>query len=262
MQKYKPYNRHRANVSGAPGISVRLVREWVLHNSKHAASYAPGDRVLLLNNSVKVEREIACLLEFVKCRREGHVDCRPVRVLLRNGWFKEGVCGGSSFGEPTSSWREHRPAYKDLPPPAPLPMKPVAVQRRSEPRVPVSRPARVGQTNFRANLISRYGTKCLVTGCTAADAIDAAHLIPFSTGEIQDPSNGLLLRSDIHKLFDRGLIGIDADLIVHLCPTLKACGYDDIDGARLRCDAVRPSEIAIRFRWNEFRRGLGGEESL
>jgi len=69
---------------------------------------------------------------------------------------------------------------------------------------------RRGQPEFRSKLLKLY-KRCLVTGCDAEEALEAAHILPYSEGGTNRPSNGLLLRADIHTLFDLGLISINHD---------------------------------------------------
>jgi len=68
---------------------------------------------------------------------------------------------------------------------------------------------RQGQGKFRDNLIDAYGGRCVVSGCTALAAIDAAHIRPYMGSHTNDTANGLLLRTDIHALFDCGLVAVD-----------------------------------------------------
>lgn len=75
---------------------------------------------------------------------------------------------------------------------------------------------RRGQSAFRANLIAAFQGKCAVTGCDAVDALEAAHIDPYSVSHSNEPSNGLLLRSDIHTLFDLDLIGVNRTLRKHI----------------------------------------------
>jgi hypothetical protein len=72
---------------------------------------------------------------------------------------------------------------------------------------------RQNQGPFREGLILREKGRCAITGCSVLDVLEAAHLIPFATGEPERdaPENGILLRADIHTLFDRGLMAIDPD---------------------------------------------------
>src|SRR5258708_34029529 len=52
-------------------------------------------------------------------------------------------------------------------------------------------------------------------------ALEAAHIKPFSEGGIHDPTNGLLLRRDIHALFDSGYVTVTPDLKYHVSRRIK-----------------------------------------
>jgi hypothetical protein len=66
------------------------------------------------------------------------------------------------------------------------------------------------QGAFRASLMSLYNSRCVISGCSVHEVLQAAHIVPFSESVAyrNDPGNGLVLRSDIHTLFDRFLITI------------------------------------------------------
>ncbi|GAA1937425.1 YDG/SRA domain-containing protein [Amycolatopsis minnesotensis] len=68
---------------------------------------------------------------------------------------------------------------------------------------------RTGQPGFRQDLIDRYGLVCAVTGDGPAAALQAAHLRAFSKYKRHVPTEGLLLRADIHGLFDTAQMTID-----------------------------------------------------
>lgn len=81
---------------------------------------------------------------------------------------------------------------------------------------------RNGQDKFREGLLQRYGLVCAVTGPCPAKALEAAHLRAFATHGIHDLDEGLLLRSDIHRLFDAGLIAVDpTTMTVAVAPTIR-----------------------------------------
>ena len=112
--------------------------------------------------------------------------------------------------------------------------------------------ARRGQKKFRNGLIKRYGSICLITGCKIIDLIEAAHIIPFKLEKFHNLDNGLLLRSDIHTLFDLNLIGIDKDFVVHLHPRIIS-EYSKIENKQLVFDSEKaPNLEKIKFKWNEF----------
>lgn len=73
---------------------------------------------------------------------------------------------------------------------------------------------RQGQAAFRDALMDAYEQCCAVTGCKIDEILEAAHIIPYRGEHTNDVTNGLLLRADIHNLFDLGLIKIDRHYLV------------------------------------------------
>ncbi|MGN6482463.1 HNH endonuclease [Luteibacter sp.] len=68
---------------------------------------------------------------------------------------------------------------------------------------------REGQGPFRQGLLEAYDFKCAVTGCAVVEILEAAHIMPYRGGYTHRTDNGLLLRADIHTLFDKGMLWID-----------------------------------------------------
>ena len=69
---------------------------------------------------------------------------------------------------------------------------------------------RLGQGTFRYALEQAYG-QCAVTGEHSLPALDAAHIVPYGDGGDHALENGLLLRADVHRLFDRGYVTVTPD---------------------------------------------------
>lgn len=81
---------------------------------------------------------------------------------------------------------------------------------------------RRGQSEFRQRLLQAYNSRCAITGCDVLDTLEAAHITPFAEENNYDISNGLILRSDIHILFDLFLLSIDpATWTVYIAPHLS-----------------------------------------
>ncbi|MGI4833372.1 MAG: HNH endonuclease [Janthinobacterium lividum] len=81
---------------------------------------------------------------------------------------------------------------------------------------------RVGQGAFRALVTQAYEKKCAISGEKTLPVLEAAHIQPFSQAGPNSVGNGLLLRSDLHKLFDKHYITIDAtDQVVLISPRIK-----------------------------------------
>ena len=118
---------------------------------------------------------------------------------------------------------------------------------------------RRGQQGFRNEVRKRYGDRCLVTGCKVLAVLEAAHIKPYQGEKDNHPENGLLLRADIHTLFDLDLLGIEPQsLRVELHPNLaESAAYKHLAGKTLRCSAKqRPSKDALKLRYQRFQAQL------
>lgn len=68
---------------------------------------------------------------------------------------------------------------------------------------------RLGQGSFRILLTDVYERRCALTGERTLPVLDAAHIKPYTVSPRHELSNGLLMRSDLHRLFDEGYITVD-----------------------------------------------------
>lgn len=80
---------------------------------------------------------------------------------------------------------------------------------------------RLGQGAFRVAVTDAYGRACTVTGEHSLPVLEAAHIQPFASDGPHAVTNGLLLRSDLHKLFDRGYLTVTPDHHLEVSPALK-----------------------------------------
>ena len=87
---------------------------------------------------------------------------------------------------------------------------------------------RQGQPEFRDGLYELYG-KCMVTGCVDKQVLEACHIVPYSESQDNSLENGLLLRADIHTLFDRKLIRIDSDFSLIINREIKSDEYKNLN---------------------------------
>lgn len=106
----------------------------------------------------------------------------------------------------------------------------------------VLRVIRDGQADFRKRLIEHYGAVCMVTGTSHAAVIDAAHITPYNGTSTNALSNGLLLRKDIHALYDAGLLLVSPSLVISVSTAVSDACYRDLDGRPLRL--LAPSKIS------------------
>ncbi len=93
---------------------------------------------------------------------------------------------------------------------------------------------RRGQPEFRRRLLAAYGGRCAVTGSSAVPVLEAAHIDAYSGDHTQHVRNGMLLRSDVHTLFDLHLITATAGFLVAVAPELRGTEYGRYHQQRLR----------------------------
>lgn len=114
---------------------------------------------------------------------------------------------------------------------------------------------RRGQREFRAALLKAYRSKCAMTGCGVVDVLEAAHIHRYMGSETNIVSNGLLLRADVHTLFDLYLIGVEASTMrICVAPSLGGSSYEKLDGRPLEIPAAK--EYALDRRQVERHRAL------
>lgn len=115
---------------------------------------------------------------------------------------------------------------------------------------------RRGQPKFREDLKKAYSNRCAITNCDIQELLEAAHIVPYRGNYTNDIRNGILLRADIHTLFDIGLIGIDsASYQVVISDNLKKTEYEGISSKKLRLPsspADYPSKEALDWHLKEY----------
>ncbi len=108
---------------------------------------------------------------------------------------------------------------------------------------------RRGLPAFRQALLDAYEHRCAITNFNAPDALEAACIAPYQGKTTHHPSNGLLLRADLHTLFDLGKIAIDTGTMsVVIADDLSETSYRILAGRPLRYpreESDRPSTEAL-----------------
>jgi len=99
--------------------------------------------------------------------------------------------------------------------------------------------ARLGQSSFRTLVIDAYHKRCAVTGESTLPVLEAAHIVPYANKGLHRISNGLLLRSDFHKLFDAGLMTVTTDYRIRVSSRIReqyfnGKAYNRLDGQQLQ----------------------------
>lgn len=121
-------------------------------------------------------------------------------------------------------------------------------------RVLVSTKKRTMQHAFRADLFSAYKA-CCITGNRTPAALQAAHIIDFTGDASNTVSNGLLLRADLHSLFDRGLISIDPQTFtIKVHESVEDQEYKTLNGQKIRLPRDKhnwPNAAALEWKWDK-----------
>lgn len=128
---------------------------------------------------------------------------------------------------------------------------------------PTSLQRRLGQGAFRLAVTDGYGRRCAVSGERTLPILDAAHVRPYAEGGGHEISNGLLLRTDIHRLFDLGYVTVTEKGRFTVSARLKAdfdngVHYYAMQGQELRAPErgfAPPAPEALR--WHRENRFLG-----
>jgi putative restriction endonuclease len=114
---------------------------------------------------------------------------------------------------------------------------------------------RLGQGGFRVLVTDAYHRQCSITRERALPVLEAAHIKPVAVGGSHAIGNGLLLRSDIHTLFDRGYITVTPTYRVEISPRLRSDfdngrSYYRLAGSEIllpRSESHRPTRASLEW---------------
>ena len=129
--------------------------------------------------------------------------------------------------------------------------EPLAADSRAIEIVP--RAERPGQRAFKLQLLAAYNRQCAVTTEHALPVLDAAHIQPYRGPDSDHPQNGIILRSDLHRLYDRGYLTITPNLELEVSRRLRdefnnGKRYYQLQGKRIvvpKDPSLAPSRSAL-----------------
>ncbi|HEX7740006.1 MAG TPA: HNH endonuclease, partial [Marmoricola sp.] len=114
---------------------------------------------------------------------------------------------------------------------------------------------------FRARVSAAYDWRCAITGSVLTPALQAAHIRPYAKGGSHLVNNGLLLRSDVHTLFDQGYLGVTPEFTLRVSDRLRkdsgngVAYYEMAERGDVIClperDAEQPDPEALAWHLNE-----------
>lgn len=154
---------------------------------------------------------------------------REAWIRQPTDWGRQTVSGAGydlTTGEGLRIWNECLARVRGAPNVLPLPQVDDLLPHADDlPRYgePVLVRPRLGQGTFRVAVTDAYGRACAVTTEHSLPVLEAAHIKPFAEQGPHTVNNGLLLRSDLHRLFDRGYV------------TVTPAGHFEVS-ARLKAD--------------------------
>jgi len=125
---------------------------------------------------------------------------------------------------------------------------------------------RRGQPAFRTKLLETFKGKCPISDCDVPDALEAVHILPFRGPETNHPGNGMILRADLHTLFDLGLIAIDPrSSVIRISGKLVATSYGSLDCRQIalpedRAASIRAKALEQHLLWSGLDPDIAGPE--
>ena len=113
------------------------------------------------------------------------------------------------------------------------------------------------QDKFRAAVYAAYGGRCAVSDTTVADVLQAAHIDDYRGLKSQVVNNGILLRADLHLLYDANLMGIEpVSYDIVLAEDARVEPYESmLKGAKLRLPSdpsLCPDDDLLRLHFEQY----------
>ncbi|WP_179275777.1 HNH endonuclease [Rhodococcus sp. 06-418-5] len=113
---------------------------------------------------------------------------------------------------------------------------------------------RVGQAGFRATLLREYGHECAFTGTAPPAVLEACHLYNYASVGQHDVAGGLILRRDVHRLFDTGLLAVDKGGKIDVEISLLGFPiYAKLHGKPVLAKLKDKQSSWLRLHWNQWR---------
>ncbi|MGM9480272.1 HNH endonuclease [Roseateles sp. NT4] len=103
------------------------------------------------------------------------------------------------------------------------------------------------QSAMRKQLLQMYGC-CALTGETTREVLDAAHILEVVQGGGNTRANCFLLRTDLHRLFDRGLLTFSSQGLAVFAPNVGAGYVDELSGRKLAAEVLENVAVALAKR--------------
>jgi hypothetical protein len=194
-------------------------------------------------------------------------EVRTYRSEHHAGWVDlDGALSGAELRELCQSprsqlsiraldWNHFQNALRNAHPDLPLnPINVVATRVRGGHTNATVR-VRIGQADFRRRLLARYGEVCAFTGRSPVAALEAAHLYSYAAEGKHHDDGGFLLRRDLHRLFDLGLIALHpTDRTLHVAEELHTYPeYKRLHGLAMHVELTDAQRAFLLHHWEQHR---------
>ena len=114
---------------------------------------------------------------------------------------------------------------------------------------------RIGQPAFRKRLLAEFNDVCAFTGPAPRDVLEGAHLYSYAANGRHHNSGGLLMRRDIHRLFDLGHIAVNpASLLIDVAPAIQQFpSYVALHGQQVQVRLDQQHRSWLQKHWDTYR---------
>lgn len=272
----------------SPGVSKGTAQVRYMHGRRYALSVhatgssryqdkspiARGDGTWLIDYAEQEGRNST--RDYNEALENCLVDGVPVGVMIKNGRQKGYVVMGLAYVErynsmtrsftlhgPVNAQTESQgsfvfPGFDMLTREEQKAVEDAVISDADERKFALARQVRrQQQTKFREQLILAYGGRCAISGYDVPEVLQAAHIDPYRGKKSQVTSNGILLRADLHLLFDAHLLSVDPDTLkLEVSDRIDEPGYLHLVGQRLRTPddpSALPNGSLLEEHYKQFR---------
>jgi putative restriction endonuclease len=173
-------------------------------------------RILEHRSPAELIRQLGCTILV-----EPFFWSRELWIPVPNDWSKNIVTGKSyAVSSPTGAalWAEVRARIEGG---TLTPLATAVAEAPDRYGAPVTIRPRLGQGAFRVEVTDAYARRCAITGERTLPALEAGHIKPYAKSGPHEIRNGLLLRSDLHNLFDLGYLTVTLDYRVEVSRRIR-----------------------------------------
>ncbi|SMX32800.1 HNH endonuclease [Actibacterium lipolyticum] len=110
--------------------------------------------------------------------------------------------------------------------------------------------ARPNQTQFRYRVGEAFDWKCALTDNGVRPALEACHILPIKSGGPDDVDNGILLRADLHRLYDLHLVAICPQKLVVKVASEVLAAYKNLENMTVKLPSA--NQAHLNWRWEIF----------